>query len=203
MLFGDLPRSGGDIVLDGMPVYFRTPKDALNAGVALVPEDRGGDAVFSEMSVLVNLSASVVRSYWNAGRFRNRRERSDGGAVVDAFRVRTQTLDQPLSTLSGGNQQKVVLARWLRRSPRLLLLDEPTQGVDVGARADIYEFIRGAVTNGTSAVVVASDFEELARSTDRVLVLRGGMVMGELRRPDIDPARIAELTYTIGPTTHA
>ena len=142
MLFGDLRRAGGDIVLDGTPVCFRTPKDGLNAGLAFVPEDRGGDAVFSDMSVLANLSASVVGSYWSAGRFRKRRERSDGGAVVDAFRVRTQTLDQPLSTLSGGNQQKVVLARWLRRSPRLLLLDEPTQGVDVGARADIYELIR-------------------------------------------------------------
>jgi ribose transport system ATP-binding protein len=195
MLFGAMDVAAGEILLGGEPVRFRHPNDAIASGVGFVPEDRARDAAFSDLSVLTNVSAAVVSRYWRRGRFEQRRERDDGDAVVADFRIKTRTLEHPLSTLSGGNQQKVVLARWLRRSPRVLLLDEPTQGVDVAARADIYELIRDAVERGTSVLVVASDFEELAGVCDRVLVLGDGTITADVRRP-IDAAELAELAYT-------
>jgi ribose transport system ATP-binding protein len=109
----------------------------------------------------------------------------------------------PLNTLSGGNQQKVIMARWLRREPRLLLLDEPTQGVDVGARADIYRAVRDAVAKGASALVVASDFEELAHVVDRAIVLRDGRVVAQVTREHLNAHRLTELSYAEnGTDTH-
>jgi ribose transport system ATP-binding protein len=101
-----------------------------------------------------------------------------------------------MGTLSGGNQQKAILARWLSRRPRILLLDDPTQGVDVGARADIYSLIRQSVAEGCSAILVTSDFEELAHLSDRVVVLVNGQITSELHSPDIDAARLTELAFT-------
>ena len=101
-----------------------------------------------------------------------------------------------MGTLSGGNQQKVVLARWLSRNPRILLLDEPTQGVDVNARAEIYSLISKAVKEGCSVLLVTSDFEELARVADRAIVLRGGRVAAELRGAEIEPVRLTELAFS-------
>ncbi len=101
-----------------------------------------------------------------------------------------------MSTLSGGNQQKVILARWLRREPRILLLDEPTQGVDVNARAEIYAIVRNAVSAGCSVLLVTSDFEELARVSDRVIILAQGRIPAEVRPPAIDPTRLTELAFS-------
>jgi len=98
--------------------------------------------------------------------------------------------------LSGGNQQKTIVARWLRRRPKILLLDEPTQGVDVEARAEIYRLIREAVASGTSVIVVTADLEELARVSDRVVVLADGRITGEIRGPDIDPSQLTELVLS-------
>jgi ribose transport system ATP-binding protein len=114
---------------------------------------------------------------------------------VAAFGIKASSVASPISALSGGNQQKAVLARWLRRRPSLLLLDEPTQGVDVGARADIYRIIRAAVDGGVAVLMVASDFEELARVCDRVLVIRRGRITAEVVPPELDHARLTELAY--------
>ncbi len=111
------------------------------------------------------------------------------------FGIKTPGTASPISALSGGNQQKAVFARWLRRHPALLLLDEPTQGVDIGARADIYRIIRAAVEQGTAVLMVASDFDELARVCDRVLVLRHGRIVTEVRPPDLDHEHLTQLAY--------
>jgi ribose transport system ATP-binding protein len=101
-----------------------------------------------------------------------------------------------MGTLSGGNQQKVILARWLRRKPRILLLDEPTQGVDVGARAEIYQLVSNAVADGCAVLLVTSDFEELSRVADRVIVLAHGRVTATVRSPHIEPTRLTELAFS-------
>jgi ribose transport system ATP-binding protein len=160
----------------------------MDAGIAFVPENRAEDAAMIEMSVDANISAATVRNYWSWRRpwIASRRMRRDTRASMDEFLVKAASEEAPLSTLSGGNQQKVILARWLRRRPCLLLLDEPTQGVDVGARAEIYGLVRDAVAAGASALIVASDFEELANVCDRVLVLSRGRITGEVEPPNLN-----------------
>jgi len=194
-LFGDLPVRAGNVQLAGRPYAPARPAQAMAAGVAMVPEDRGADAMFAGMSVRENLSAAVVARYWSGARLQHGRERTDAQELVGRFGVRPATDLPPAGTLSGGNQQKLVLARWLRRTPTVLLLDEPTQGVDVNARADIYAQVRAAVQAGTSVLLVTSDFEELAHVADRVLVLREGRITAEVRGAELDAHRLTELAY--------
>jgi ribose transport system ATP-binding protein len=194
-IFGDLPVQRGTIRLGSQTVSFKHPDEAMNAGIAFVPENRAADAAFLDQSVYTNLSVSVIGSYWRGMRMREGRMRRDGNSLVHDFGVKTASVSVPLNTLSGGNQQKVIMARWMRRNPRLLLLDEPTQGVDVGARADIYRIIRDSVSEGASALIVASDFEELAHVVDRAIVLRRGRVVAEVPQSELTPHRLTELSY--------
>ncbi len=192
-LFGVCPLESGEIRLDGESVRIGSPPEAMAAGFAYVPEDRQGDAVFGDLSVGENLSLTVIPDYWQRGMLNRRHEHRDALGLLGSFLITAESDAAPLRSLSGGNQQKVVLARWLRREPRVLLLDEPTQGVDVEARAEIYELIHRAVTGGGAALVASSDFEELARICDRAIVLRKGKAVGELSGEDLDADRIARL----------
>ena len=185
-LFGVVPIQEGEVVLGGAPLSLSSPCDAMDAGFAYVPEDRRKDAAFAQLSVGENLSITVASEYWTRGWTNSRRQRRDATALLAAFMIQAESEEAPLGSLSGGNQQKVILARWLRRNPLVLLLDEPTQGVDVGARAEIYEFIHNAVSNNATALVASSDFEELARICDRVLVLRKGELIAELSGDQLD-----------------
>jgi ribose transport system ATP-binding protein len=186
-LFGDLRQESGGLVLEGEPLRLRRASDAMNVGFAFVPENRAEDAAMLDMSVNANVSAASVGDYWSWRRpwIASRRMQRDAEQSISEFLVKTASDQSLLSSLSGGNQQKVILARWLRSGPRLLLLDEPTQGVDIGARAEIYGLIRDAVSGGASALIVASDFEELAQISDRVLILSAGRLAGEIKPPHI------------------
>jgi ribose transport system ATP-binding protein len=192
MLFGAYPVDEGSISLGGRKVSFRDPAAAMRAGVAYVPEDRQADAAFGSLSIRQNLSAARVGDYFAQLRLRHSWMRRDALASLREFKIRASSDEQPLATLSGGNQQKVILARWLRRDPRLLLLDEPTQGVDINARAEIYAFIRRASTAGMAVILVANDFEELARASDRVAVLHDGRITRVVAQP-LDGRRLTEL----------
>lgn len=193
-LFGDRAHTG-EILLGGRPLDLRSVSGAMASGVAHVPEDRMRDAAFVEQSVLFNLSVSRIGAYWRGLRLRAKRERADGDEAISRYGVKTAGPDVAIATLSGGNQQKVILARWLARRPTLLLLDEPTQGVDIGARQEIYSLIRDAAEDGTSVIVVSSDYEELAAVCDRVLVLAGGRIVAEVERADLSSHRLTQLTY--------
>lgn len=199
MIFGAYPTKKGTIDIDGDAVRLRHIGEAMDAGVAYVPEDRGTEAAFAGMSLSENVTAAVVHRYWSKLRLHRRAADRDARAVIDEFGIDAASERQTMSTLSGGNQQKVILARWLRRKPKILLLDEPTQGVDVNARAQIYGLVRQAVTEGCSVLLVSSDFEELSRVCDRVLVLAGGRITSELRTPDVDPTRLTELAFSTQP----
>jgi ribose transport system ATP-binding protein len=167
--------------------------DAIARGIVYVPGDRTV-AVFPELSIRENLSVAQVGRYWR-GFMDRRREHRDARQAMETFRVRAAHDGQPLRTASGGNQQKIVLARWLQRDPRVILLEEPTQGVDVAARAEIYELIRHAADAGAAVVIVSLDFEELERICDRALVVNDGRIVAELRRPHIDHETLTRLAY--------
>jgi ribose transport system ATP-binding protein len=194
-LFGATPARSASIAIDGRPVRLQEVDTAMSAGVAYVPEDRSRDAAFIDLPLTHNLSATDVSRYWNRGRLSHRRERRDAAESVRSFGIAAPSIDAALSVLSGGNQQKVILARCLRRRPRILLLDEPTQGVDVGARAEIHRLIRAAVAGGGCALVVSSDLEELAGLASRVVGLAGGRLSGEVTGAGIQPAQLVKLAY--------
>lgn len=196
MIFGAYPIKSGEVLLDGATVHFAHIGDAMRAGVAYVPEDRGGEAAFFDMTVAENMTAAVISRYWRSLRLRHRQVESDARAGIKQFLVQTPSERNQLSTLSGGNQQKVILARWLRRRPKILLLDEPTQGVDINARAEIYALVRAAVAEGCSVILVTSDFEEISHVSDRVVVLNAGRVVADLPASEVNPARLTELAYT-------
>jgi ribose transport system ATP-binding protein len=195
MLFGAYPIDAGEVTLEGKPFRPATPGAAMKAGVAYVPEDRQAEALLTSETVRHNLSAGQSSYYFRGFRWRHRQEREDSQRSISDFLIRVYNDQQPIETLSGGNQQKVVIARWLRRRPKVLLLDEPTQGVDVGARAEIYQLIRKATAQGTSVILVVSEPEELAHASDRVAVLRNGRISAMVEQP-IDAHRLTELMNT-------
>lgn len=195
-LFGIEPYEAGTFKIAGRPVRVRSADQAMAHGVALVPEDRAADAAFADLSVRHNLSAADVGRFARRGSMSTTRERREARRHIEGFGIRTAGDQALLSSLSGGNQQKVILARWLQRDPRLLLLDEPTQGVDVGARVDVHASVRRAVDRGMAALLVTSDFEELAQVSDRVLVLSNGRITAELSGAELTRHRIAESVFT-------
>ena len=196
MIFGAYPIKCGTLMLEGKKVNFRDIGDAMDAGIAYVPEDRTTEAAFLNQTLADNVVASSINRYWKDFRLRNRAIDHDARDIIGRYFIRASSEKQIMGTLSGGNQQKVVLARWLSRKPRVLLLDEPTQGVDVNARAEIYALISKAVEEGCSVLLVTSDFEELSRVADRALVLSGGRITAELRGADIEPVRLTELAFS-------
>ena len=197
MLFGAVKREAGSIQLMGREFGAgHSVRTAMQNGVAFVPENRSFDAAFPDTSVTINLSMARVRSYSRFGRISQRREHEEANTAIEEFAIRPADPRAIFSALSGGNQQKVVLSRWRRRDPALLLLDEPTQGVDVGARADIYAAVRRATGGGASVVLVSSDMEELVHACDRVVVLHDGRITTEVTKEMLTRERLTHLTYT-------
>jgi ribose transport system ATP-binding protein len=195
VLFGSLPMKAGEVTLGGRPYRPANEAEAVVAGVVYVPPDRMLEAVFPEMSVRANITVSSIHRYFRGGRLRHDVEQTEATASIKRFLVRTASDTQPLSTLSGGNQQKVVLARWLRDKPKLVLLDEPTQGVDINARSEIHDLLRKAAREGSSILVVSSDFDELARLCDRAIVMVDGRVVADLRPPSLDVHELTKLAH--------
>jgi ribose transport system ATP-binding protein len=181
ILFGAVQVRHGEVKFDGSLTHFRSPADGMNAGVAYVPEDRAAEAAFADLDVNENLWLATSGEHFSGGRLRHAAERESSKQLMSEYLIKAKDERAPLSSLSGGNQQKVVLARWLRRNPRLLLLDEPTQGVDIGARLEIWEIVSSAVDRGMGVVVVSSDLEELSRVCDRVLIMKQGRLIGEVK----------------------
>jgi ribose transport system ATP-binding protein len=194
-LFGAEAPRAGEVALDGKPFAPAHPADAIAEKVAYLPPDRALDASFNALSVRMNLSATDVARYFAGLRLRHDREHADARSAIERFMIGAASDVQPLYTLSGGNQQKVVLARWLRDRPRLLLLDEPTQGVAAHARTEIHGLLREAARAGTALLVVSSDFEELAELCDRVLVMVQGRIVSEVQPPALDAHRLTELAH--------
>lgn len=196
-LFGLIAAESGTIALKGATVKFNHPTKAMRQGIAYVPEDRNEEAAFPDLSVEENLSISRLSDYWKYGRFAQNQQNSTATSVINEYKVVVDSHESTFSTMSGGNAQKVVMARWLGRTPQLLLIDEPTQGVDVGARADIHRRIVQAARAGMAVIVVSSDSSELAGLCDRVIGIKNGANQGELIGHDVTLAACAELSHGI------
>jgi ribose transport system ATP-binding protein len=180
LMFGARKADSGTVTLDGEKLSLASPAQAADAGIAYVPSNRAEHAAFMDQSVRENLFAGRTLLASHPWRVSKARERRDARKLIERFAIVAPDESVALSALSGGNQQKVMLARWLGTAPKLLLLVEPTQGVDVGSRADIYRFIREASEEGTAVVISSADFDEIAHLCDRVLVLVDGVVKSEL-----------------------
>ncbi|HVU33565.1 MAG TPA: sugar ABC transporter ATP-binding protein [Opitutaceae bacterium] len=182
-VFGLHPhRMSGRILIEGRAVTFRSPADAIAAGLALAPEDRKRDGLVLPMAVAANASLASLARTLRAGFVSEARERTHVGPYLERFRVKTPSLAQPIVNLSGGNQQKVILAKWLATAPKLLLLDEPTRGIDVNAKREIYLFIDELARSGMAVIVVSSELPEVLALADRIIVLCEGRQTAELPR---------------------
>jgi ribose transport system ATP-binding protein len=193
-LFGCSPESPqGEILLQGKSVSFQHPAEAKDAGLALVTEDRKRLGLFTQFSVGRNLSLCRLAEMSSAGVFVNgEAERVQCEATVAKLRVKTAGLDAAITSLSGGNQQKVIIGRWLLTEPSVLLLDDPTRGVDVGAKAELYRLIHELCREGIAAIVTSSELPELLILCDRILVLCEGRLTGELTRDQFSEQAIME-----------
>ncbi len=192
-VFGVTPARSGTMTLEGKPFAPRNPGDAIRRGVYLAPEDRKHNGLVLPMSITENTTLPNLRSYSRWGRLDGAAERRTAEAEVKRMATRTPSVRQKVVNLSGGNQQKVVLGKWLAMSPKLLILDEPTRGIDVGARAEIYRHIAALAAGGIAVLVVSSDMEEVIGLCDRVLVMRERRMTGLLERHEISAARIGAL----------
>ena len=193
-LFGGVDRKG-TVTVGGKTVEPLRPDLAMADGIGLVPAERHANAAFLDTTLRENVSIVGPGAFRSrSGLLSRSREVSEVQAWLQRLRVRPPECERLLGTLSGGNQQKVVLARWLRLHPRVLVLDEPTQGVDVGAKAEIHTLVDEAAADGAAVIVASTDHSELTRLAERVIVLSGGRIVEELRRPHIDPDRITAAT---------
>ncbi|MGY1812348.1 sugar ABC transporter ATP-binding protein [Blastococcus sp. SYSU D00820] len=199
-LFGARGRSGGSVRVAGRELAPAAPAAAIAAGLAYIPADRRAHGAVLTMNARENLTLSDLRSLrGRGGRLDRRRERREVHEAMTAVAVRPLQPERDFALFSGGNQQKIVIAKWLRTRPSVLLVDEPTQGVDVGAQAGIHDLVREAARAGTAVVVASSDAKELVGLCDRVLVLRDGRFAAELAGADLDESRLLRATLSARP----
>ncbi len=187
----------GTIRLEGKDVHFRHPSEAKAAGVAMVTEDRKRFGLFAQMVVRENITICTLEESTHAGFISTGEEREKSKQSIAQLGVKTNGPEAPITSLSGGNQQKCIIARWLRTNPKVLLLDDPTRGIDVGAKAELYRLIDGLCREGLGIIVTSSELPELITLCDRVLVLCEGRLTGELKRGEVTEERLMELATSI------
>lgn len=190
-IFGVTPLDSGTVQLDGKAIAIKSPRDAVKLGLAYVPEDRQAHGLLLPMSIAHNVTLPVLREFARAGWLNQRRERSVAGDYTTRLHLRAaRSVDQAASELSGGNQQKVVLAKWLLTQPRVLILDEPTRGIDIGAKAEVHRLMGELAHQGLAILMISSELPEILAMSDRVLVMREGRLTGELARTEATQEKI-------------
>ncbi|KJC52387.1 sugar ABC transporter ATP-binding protein [Bradyrhizobium sp. LTSP857] len=194
-LFGADPKAAGTIRIEGKEVEIASPKDAVSHGLCLATEDRKGQGLLLDMSCAENMTITDLAQVSRGGLLRRNSEFEASTRLVKELRVKTSSIHQAVRTLSGGNQQKVVIAKWLFRGPKALIFDEPTRGIDVGAKAEIYELLGNLAADGKGILVVSSDLPELMAICHRILVFSNGRIAGEVPRAEFDEHRILSLAY--------
>jgi ribose transport system ATP-binding protein len=192
-VFGVEKSRGGTVELNGKTVEIRSPRDAIRRGIYLVPEDRRNTGLLTAMTVRENITLPDLSRFSSGGWIRRKAERSAAQASCEELRIKTPSVETAASSLSGGNQQKVVLAKWLSLNPSVILFDEPTRGVDVGAKAEIYQLMRRLAASGVAILMISSDMEEILGNSDRVAVMHEGRVTGILDRSECTQEAILRL----------
>ena len=200
-IFGADAADRGTVRVDGRPLARRSPAASIAAGVGFLTEDRKRQGLVLQCTVAESITLTTLDDFVRLGLLDLAAERERAGALVERLRIRAASIDQRTVDLSGGNQQKVVLARWLAARCRVLLFDEPTRGIDVGAKAEIYDLIGELVEQGVAVVLISSEMPELIGLADRVAVMHEGTLQGILDRSEVTPERILELALGEGGTT--
>ncbi|MFC6658661.1 ATP-binding cassette domain-containing protein [Roseibium salinum] len=181
MIFGSREYEGS-ISIDGRPVNIHAPSAAIEQGIGFVTEDRQGQGLVLGMSVRENFSLTHLAEYCRFDFVNRSRESARCREFIRALGIKTPSPEQKIQNLSGGNQQKVVIAKWVARKPRILIVDEPTRGIDIGAKAEVHALLNRLASEGMSIIIVSSDLPEILAISDRIIVLKDGCVNGELSR---------------------
>jgi ribose transport system ATP-binding protein len=189
-IFGADPIDSGRILLRGKPVKVRTPGEAIAHRIALVPEDRKRHGIFATLSVWENIVLSALRQFSRNGILDRRREKQRAQEFVASLRIATPDIDKRVLDLSGGNQQKVVIAKWLNTNAEVFLFDEPTRGIDVGGKIEVYRLMGELISRGAAIVMISSELPEILGLSDRILVMREGRICGEFDRADATEEKI-------------
>ncbi|HBV40071.1 MAG TPA: D-xylose ABC transporter ATP-binding protein [Erwinia sp.] len=193
-LFGMANPDGGEVLIDGVPVNIDSPSTAIEKGLAFLTEDRKKSGLFLVLSVMENMSIVNMPEYSSrAGFVSHMQMAKDCMEQIRRLNIKTPTMDQIINNLSGGNQQKVLIARWLLAQPKVLILDEPTRGIDVGAKAEIYRLISELANRGVAIIMVSSELPEIIGMSDRVMVMHGGRITGILTKEEADQETILSL----------
>ena len=196
-IFGADKKRGGTILLDGKELNIRSPRDAVNQGICLLTEDRKMQGLILDMSLTSNVSLAALDKVANCGLIDKKIETKEAERLSADLTIKTPSVNQLVRNLSGGNQQKAVLAKWLYRDAKVLIFDEPTRGIDVGAKYEIYLLLWRLVAEGKGILIVSSDLSELMGVCHRIIVFSGGQVSGEVLRPDFEQERILKLAYRV------
>jgi ribose transport system ATP-binding protein len=192
-VFGVDRPLAGCVTRAGQPLAIRSPRDAITQGIYLIPEDRRNLGLVTEMTIRENVTLPALHDYSSGGLIRRSSEDVAAKKVCEALRVKTASIEMKAANLSGGNQQKVVLAKWLSLNPKLIFFDEPTRGIDVAAKAEIYQLMRKLADEGVAIVMISSDMEEILANSDRVAVMREGQLTGVLARAECSEEAIMRL----------
>jgi rhamnose transport system ATP-binding protein len=190
VLFGIDRPERGEILLGGKPVTFDSPSAAMRAGIAYVPEDRHQDGLVLDFSIASNVTLPILPRLFPGLFMRGSVERVTARRYVDQLQIRTTGVDQEVAALSGGNQQKVVLGKWLASEPRILILDEPTRGIDIGAKVEVHRIISELAASGLGIILISSDLPEVLAMSDRILVMHEGVVTAEIDRAAASEERV-------------
>ncbi|MDR1373586.1 MAG: sugar ABC transporter ATP-binding protein [Treponema sp.] len=189
-IFGLWPQITGDILVNGRKTAIHNPEEAMALGLVLVPESRKLEAIYPEMSVMFNITLKTIKEFIKGVFVDSEKERAITREQVDNMAIKTPSYGQTVGNLSGGNQQKVVIGRWLATKPKILILDEPTKGVDVGAKAEIYAIMNELVKQGVSIIMISSELPEVVNMADRVIVMSAGRVTACLPREELSQEKI-------------
>jgi inositol transport system ATP-binding protein len=193
-IFGADPTAAGTILLDGRPIRPGSPADARDLGIGLVPEDRKSHAIFPMLPIRQNFSAAALDLYSRGpGFLAGSKELADLAGYRKAMSIRMASPEQSIDGLSGGNQQKVILARWLARDPKVLIVDEPTRGVDVGAKAEVHQILADLAGRGIAIMMISSELPEVLSVSDRIVTMRHGRITGEMPAGEATEERLMAL----------
>lgn len=197
MIFGAAKKTEGKIIFKGKEINPKSPREAIDLGIALVPEDRKRHGVLLGVSIKNNINMPIYKKISKASVINHKKEMEIAKKYEHELLIKTPTLHQLVKNLSGGNQQKVIIGKWLAANSELIIFDEPTRGIDVGAKAEIYKLMNEVIANGKTILLISSEMEELMGMSDRIIVLAEGRISGELKKDEFDQETIMKLASAV------
>ena len=197
VIFGSAEKTGGKIIFNGKEIHPRSPREAIDLGIALVPEDRKRHGALLDISIKNNISMPIYKRISKASVINSKTEVDTANKYKKELLIKTPSINQDVKNLSGGNQQKVILAKWLAANSELIIFDEPTRGIDVGAKFEIYKLINALVESGKTILLISSEMEELMGMSDRIIVLAEGHMTGELNKDSFDQKAIMRMASAV------